>query len=33
MLMAPGIRPFPIGGISASGKRGEDLAKHFQTGY
>src|SRR5260370_29980745 len=33
LLFAPGIRPFAVGGISASGKSGEDLAKHWKTGY
>ena len=33
LLFAPGIRPFPVGGISASGKSGEALAEHWKTGY
>jgi predicted TIM-barrel fold metal-dependent hydrolase len=33
LLMAPGITPFAVGGISASGKSGEELAKHWKTGY
>ena len=33
MLVAPGMRPFPIGGVSASGRSGEELKKHFNTGY
>jgi len=33
MLVAPGMRPFPIGGVSASGRSGEELKKHFGTGY
>src|SRR5712691_8884604 len=33
MFVAPGVRPFPVGGISASGKSGEELRKHLTKGY
>src|SRR5579885_48390 len=33
VLMAPGMRPFRVGAITAMGKSGDDLKQHFNTGY
>jgi predicted TIM-barrel fold metal-dependent hydrolase len=33
VLVAPGMRPFRVGAITAMGKSGDDLKKHFNTGY
>jgi predicted TIM-barrel fold metal-dependent hydrolase len=33
VLVAPGMRPFRVGGITAMGKSGDDLKAHFNTGY
>ena len=32
-LTAPGIRPFPVSSLSAAGRSGEELKKHFGSGY
>jgi predicted TIM-barrel fold metal-dependent hydrolase len=32
-LTAPGIRPFPVSGLSSAGRSGEDLKKFFGSGY
>jgi predicted TIM-barrel fold metal-dependent hydrolase len=32
-LTAPGLRPFPVSGLSAAGRSGEELKKYFGSGY
>ncbi|HZY60848.1 MAG TPA: hypothetical protein VFE56_13865, partial [Candidatus Binataceae bacterium] len=32
-FMAEGLRPFPVAALAATGRDGEEYAKHMKTGY